>query len=96
MRYIIMTMLLGLFLLGVAQEVSANQSDCLPVDKAIEKLKGEHDEILISTMKDAKGVPMAVWANLETGSWSIVYLSGDESNTQMCMLDFGSHFQVGR
>src|SRR5210317_2087896 len=94
MSYIMFTMALGLTILVVA--ANANQADCIPVDMAIEKLTKEYDEIPIATMKDQQGVPMGLWANLQTGSWSLVFLRGDESRTEMCMLDSGHNFRVGR
>lgn len=94
MAYITLTMALGLMLLVVAAK--AQRADCIPIDKAIEKLTKEYDEIPIATFKDPNGIPMGLWANLESGSWSLVFIRGDESNTQMCMLDHGTNFRVGR
>ena len=94
MKYIILTMVSGLLLLGVAHEARA-QANCLSADTAIKQLREEHDEIIIARMKDPQNVPMQLWANLETGSWTLVFLAGNEAGTKMCLLDEGQGFRVG-
>lgn len=68
---------------------------CAPVDKVIKMLREEHDEIPIAQMRDTKNIPMFIFANLETGTWTLFFLRGDEQNTLACYLDEGSGFRVG-
>ena len=66
---------------------NAQQTKCAPIDKIVKMLRENHDEIPIASMRDTKNVPMQLWANLETGSWTLFFLRGDEQQTLACFLD---------
>jgi len=79
----------------VAHSQQRQGPKCAPVDKVIKMLREEHDEIPIAQMRDTKNIPMFIFANLETGTWTLFFLRGDEQNTLACYLDEGAGFRVG-
>jgi hypothetical protein len=94
-HWILVGILFALFAATAVQEAYSQQR-CGPLDKVTETLKVEYDEMLIASMKDKQGVPLQIWANLNTGSWTAFYLTGSEDQTMACSLDMGTEFRVGR
>lgn len=68
---------------------------CASIDKVVKMLRENHDEIPLTRMTDSKGVPMQLWGNLETGTWTLFYLKGDEQGTYACYLDEGGNLKIG-
>ena len=88
--------LIGAVMLLGSHVANAQQGPkCAPVDKILKMLKEEHDEIPIVRMNDRRNVPMFLYGNLETGSWTLFFLRGDEQQTLACFLDEGSGLRVG-
>ena len=79
----------------VANAQGIPPTKCAPIDKIVKMLRETHNEIPIASMRDTKNVPMQLWANLETGSWTLFFLRGDEQQTLACFLDEGSGLKVG-
>lgn len=74
----------------------AQDRKCQPVDQIIEMLTEKYEEIPIANMVDAKHkIPMQLWANLETGSWTMFFIIGSDADTKACYLDEGSNFAIG-
>lgn len=99
MKYAILAVLVTLFTLGVAQEVPANPDprNCAPLDTALEALRADYDEIPVAAMTTKDKVPLRLWGNLETGTWTLFFVTGDEAKgTYGCLVDSGDGFRVGR
>lgn len=78
-----------------AQQPVPQGPKCAPIDRIVKLLSEQHGEMLIATMNDKRGIPMQLWANLESGSFTWFFLRGDESKTLACFLDEGGNFKIG-
>lgn len=87
--------LIGAVMLLGSHVAKAQGPKCAPVDRILKMLKEEHDEIPIVSMRDTRNTPMFLYGNLETGSWTLFFLRGDEQQTLACFLDEGSGLRVG-
>lgn len=95
-KYVVVAVLAALLFATMIDEGKAQAPACLPVDKAVAMLAEKHGEMPIAAMKDSNGLPLRLWANLETGSFTLFFLRGDEAKTEACLVTAGGNFRVGR
>lgn len=99
MKYAILAVLVTLFTLGAAQDAPANPDprNCAPLDAALAGLKADYDEIPIVSMTTKDKLPLRLWGNLSTGTWTLFFVAGDEAGgTFGCLVDSGDGLRVGR
>lgn len=64
---------------------------CIPRDKAVAALSERHGEAQQSIALTANQMVLETWANLETGSWTVMITRPDGTT---CMVASGTAFQV--
>ena len=66
---------------------------CVRYDMFAEKLKAEFGERKILSMKHERGQYLELWGNIDTGTWTMSLVTGDEAaGTRACNISFQGRF----
>ena len=70
-----MRMTLATLALTIATQANA-QSTCMPYQVAMDQFAGYKEEVIVRGLVEG-GALMEVWANVETGTWTLIAVTPD-------------------
>ncbi|SDY55084.1 hypothetical protein [Citreimonas salinaria] len=86
-----MKSLIAAFVVTLFATSAIAQSGCVPHADAMEVRAGTHSEERIGMGLSANGTLMEIWANHDTGTWTILRVL---PSGIACIAELGSHFML--